>query len=104
MQPDRIKPILRAAAGLPPAHARRVIAALADKLGTEADVQALGKAAARDMRPLAEALFSAGKTGDRAAQIAALKKISKGLPALAAKSDHLAAEITRQCAAAYLGV
>lgn len=72
--------------------------------GAPADsMQALRTALAADMQPLGDALLAAYQAGDHAATMAALKKISKDMPALAGDASHLAQELAAQSAAAWLG-
>lgn len=66
-------------------------------------MQALRTALAADMQPLGDALLAAYQAGDHAATLAALKKISKDMPALAGDASHLAQALAAQSAAAWLG-
>ena len=79
-------------------------AALNEAGGPEvsASLQALRSALAADLQPLGEALFAAYQAGDHAATQAALKKISKDMPALAGDAVNLGRELAAQTAAAWL--
>lgn len=65
-------------------------------------LQTLRSALAADLQPLGEALFAAYQAGDHAATQAALKKISKDMPALAGDAVNLGRELAAQTAAAWL--
>lgn len=97
MKTPRVKQILAAAATLPVAEARRVVAALAAKeaemVEEDAAMQTFRTALAEDMRPLGDALYSAFQAGDEAAMQAALKKISKQMPDLAGEASALSAAL-----------
>jgi phage gp29-like protein len=66
-------------------------------------MQQLRKALAADMQPLGDALYAAYQSKDGAAMQAALKKISKNLPALAGDAAVLGGELAKQMASAFIG-
>ena len=66
-------------------------------------MQALRAALAKDLQPLGDALFAAWQTGDLPAMTAALKKISRNMPALAGDAANLSDELAKSMADAYLG-
>lgn len=81
MKASVIRRVLTAAADLPAAQGRRVLAAL---LSNEPDdpMADLRAALRQDMKPIGDALLSASRAGDQAAMQAALRKISKEMPEL----------------------
>lgn len=94
-----------AAATVPAALAAPVTPVNAGAPSGEQDkmMQDLRTALAKDMQPLGDALWQAYQTGDVPAMTAALKKISKDLPALAGDASALSDEMTSLMAAAWLG-
>ena len=60
-------------------------------------------ALAEDLRPLGEALQAAYQSGDFAAMTGALKKISKGMPALAGEARALSMALAVKMAGAWVG-
>ena len=68
----------------------------------DAGMQAIRTALAADMQPLGEALMAAYRAGDHAGTLAALKKISKDMPALAGDASNLTQVLAAQSAAAWL--
>ena len=75
-----------------------------DKLpdAPDAQMQAIRTALAADMQPLGEALLAAYQAGDHAGTLAALKKISKDMPALAGDAKSLTQVLAAQSATAWL--
>ena len=69
----------------------------------DAAMQALRTALAADLQPLGDALLAAYQAGDHAATLAALKKISKDMPALAGDAANLTRTLAAQFATAWLG-
>jgi hypothetical protein len=96
--------IIKAAADLPPAHARRVLAHVSKMPSgdMEKEMQSLRAALAEDLRPIAEAMWSAYQEGDLPAVQAALTKL------LSSKHDlpvgnHLATALAKESEHAWLG-
>lgn len=78
-----MKKILQAAAKLPPAKARRIVAAIvaaASDPSDPADPSDLSAALAEDLRPLGLALEASLAAGDMPAMRAALQKITARMP------------------------
>ena len=85
------------------APAMPATAAINTAASPDAAMQALRKALAADMQPLADALQAAYQEGDLPAMQAALKKISANLPDLAGDATALGGELASQMARAWLG-
>jgi phage gp29-like protein len=69
----------------------------------DASLQELREALAADMQPIGEALLAAYQMGDFAAMTAALKKISKSMPALAGDASELSRSLASEMATRFLG-
>jgi len=80
MHPAQTKKLLKAAALLPPATARRMVAAIAAGAGDAAPKSDLEAALSEDLQPLGRALAGALQADDLPAMKAALKKISARMP------------------------
>lgn len=106
MKSSRVKQVLTAAAALPPAKGRALIAALAlaakEPVEAEPDAAALLAALREDLKPLGDALAGALATGDLPAMQAALRRISRDMPELAGDAATLTATLTATYAEAWL--
>lgn len=105
MKRTRVIEVIAAAAKLPAAKGRALIAALAisAKESVEPDLSSLVQALREDLKPLGKALASAMASRDLPAMQAALRKISKGMPEIAGDATALGKELSVRYASAFLG-
>lgn len=102
MNPSSIQ-ILKAAADLPVAQARRVVDALLAKDSAQPQgMEDLRAALREDLVPVGHALANAYKAGDGAAMMAALRKISAKMPELSGDAQNLSHVLSLQLLDSFL--
>jgi phage gp29-like protein len=102
VEAEESEPALGEVSTVPPKEDAGATALNAAQPEPDAMMQAIREALAADMQPIGDALLSAYRAGDNAAMMAALKKISKQVPALAGDAENLTKALAAENALAWL--